>query len=92
MLSRRFRSIDHLALESRAADGGRVDPASEQKEGADSSGAPRVGLKLMVAIVIGVTLVTLYANMQKGRLDKIEQVIVTPVSTATPPAASPAGE
>jgi hypothetical protein len=41
----------------------------------------------MIAIVIGVALVALYANIQKMRRDKIEQVIVTPASTATPAAA-----
>jgi hypothetical protein len=43
----------------------------------------------MIAILIGVALVALYANVQKVRNDKIEQVIVTPVATATPAAASP---
>ena len=43
----------------------------------------------MVAILIGVALVALYANVQEARRDKIEQVIITPVSTATPAAASP---
>jgi hypothetical protein len=43
----------------------------------------------MIAIVIGVALVALYANIQKMRRDKIEKVIVTPASTATPAAASP---
>jgi uncharacterized membrane protein len=64
-----------------------VEPGRENE--ADSSDAPRLGIKLMIAIVIGVALVALYANVQKARRDKIEQVIVTPVSTATPPAASP---
>lgn len=43
----------------------------------------------MIAIVIGVALVALYANIQEVRRDKIEQVVVTPASTATPAAASP---
>jgi hypothetical protein len=43
----------------------------------------------MIAILIGVALVALYANVQKVRRDKIEEVIITPVSTATPAAASP---
>ena len=43
----------------------------------------------MFAILIGLALVALYANVQKVRRDKIEQVIITPVSTVTP-AASPA--
>jgi hypothetical protein len=67
-----------------------VEPSSAQKNGADSSNAPRIGIKLMIAILIGVALVALYTNIQKARRGKIEQVIVTPVSTSTPAAASPA--
>jgi hypothetical protein len=44
----------------------------------------------MIAILIGVALVALYANIQKMRRGKIEQVIVTPASTPTPAAPSPA--
>jgi hypothetical protein len=67
-----------------------VEHSSEQKNGADSSNAPRIGLKLMIAIVIGVASVTIYANVQKVRRVKIEQVIITPVSPATAtPTASP---
>jgi hypothetical protein len=44
---------------------------------------------LMLAILIGLALVALYANVQKVRRDKIERVIITPVSTVTQ-AASPA--
>jgi hypothetical protein len=66
-----------------------VEPANGQENGADSSHAPRIGIKVMIAILIGVALVALYANVQKVRRDKIEQVVITPVSTATPAAASP---
>jgi len=66
-----------------------VEPSSGQENGADLSHAPRIGIKLMIAIVIGVALVALYANVQESRRDKIEQVVVIPVSTATPAAASP---
>jgi len=66
-----------------------VEPSSGQKNGPDSSNAPRIGIKLMIAIVIGVALVALYANIQKVRRDKIEGVTVTPVSTAASPVASP---
>ena len=66
-----------------------MEPSSGQKEGADSSNAPRIGIKLMIAIVIGVALVALYANIQKMRRDKIEQVVVTPVSIPTPAAPPP---
>ena len=65
-----------------------MEPSSEEKNGTDSSPAPAIGLKLMIAILIGVALVALYANVQKVRRDKIEQVTITPVSTATPAAAS----
>jgi hypothetical protein len=67
-----------------------VEPSSGQENGAASSPASRLGLKLMIAIVIGLALVALYANVQEARRDKIEHVVVTPVSTATPVAASPA--
>jgi hypothetical protein len=43
----------------------------------------------MIAILLGVALVALYANIQKVRRDKIEQVIVTPASPAISAAASP---
>jgi hypothetical protein len=43
----------------------------------------------MIVIVSGIALVAIYANIQKARRNKIEQVIVTPVSTATPAASSP---
>jgi hypothetical protein len=42
----------------------------------------------MIAILIGVALVALYANIQEARRDKIEQVVITPVSTATTAARS----
>jgi hypothetical protein len=67
-----------------------VEPATEEKNGVDSSRAPRTGLRLMVAIVAGVALVALYANIQKLRRDKIEHVTITPVSTVTPAPSSPA--
>ena len=67
-----------------------MEPSSGQKDGSDSSNAPGMGIKLMIAILIGVALVALYANIQEMRRDKIEQVVVTPASTATPAAASPA--
>ncbi len=43
----------------------------------------------MLIIFVGLALVAIYANIQKARRDKIERVIITPVSTVTP-AASPA--
>ena len=45
---------------------------------------PRSGLIMMGIIVAAMALLALYANVQKWRRDKIETVIVTPVSTPTP--------
>ena len=60
-----------------------------QEDGADSSRAPRMGVRLMIVILIGLALVAIYANVQKVRRDKIERVTITPVLAATPAAASP---
>jgi hypothetical protein len=65
-----------------------VEPSTEQEKRGDLSPAPRVGLRLMITIVIALALVAIYANIQKARRNKIEQVIVTPVSTATPSASA----
>jgi hypothetical protein len=43
----------------------------------------------MIAIVAGVALVALYANVQKSRRHQIEQVTITPASTGTPAPVSP---
>lgn len=48
-----------------------------------SSRAPRAGLILMLIIVGGMLLLAVYANVQKARRDKIEEVIITPVSAAS---------
>ena len=46
----------------------------------------------MIVILIGMALVAIYANVQKARHDKIEQVTIIPAATATPADAStPAG-
>ncbi len=67
-----------------------MEPSTEQEKRGDLSPAPRVGVRLMITIVIALALVAIYANIQKTRRNKIEQVIVTPVSTATPtPSATP---
>jgi hypothetical protein len=68
-----------------------VEPLNGQKNGANLSRAPRTGVRLMIVILIGLALVAIYANIQKTRRNKIEQVIITPVSTATPTAAASAG-
>jgi hypothetical protein len=66
-----------------------VKPSTGQENDADFSRAPRTGLRLMIVILIGLALVAIYANVQKLRRDKIERVIITPITTATPAAASP---
>jgi hypothetical protein len=66
-----------------------MKPSIGEKNGADFSRAPRPGLRLMIAILIGLALVAIYANVQKFRRDKIERVIITPITTATPAAAAP---
>jgi hypothetical protein len=69
-----------------------VEPSNEaKKNGAELERAPRVGVRLMIVILAGLALVAIYANIQKARRSKIEQVIITPVSTATPPASASAG-
>ena len=56
----------------------------------DPSRAPRAGLILMVAIVVGTALIALYANVQKARRDTIEKVTITPISSTPTASASPA--
>jgi hypothetical protein len=69
-----------------------VESSNDAENVAEVSRAPRTGVRLMIVILIGLALVAIYANVQKSRRDKIEQVTTTPVSTATPAAASaPAG-
>ena len=43
----------------------------------------------MVVILVGTALVAIYANVQKGRREKIEKVTIVPASTATPVPATP---
>jgi hypothetical protein len=73
-------------MKSPAADGGEVEPFPEQKDEVDPSRAPRIGVRLMIVIFIGLTLAAIYANVQKARRDKIEQVAIIPAATATPTA------
>ena len=53
------------------------------------SRAPRSGLILMLVIMVALALVALYANVQKGRRDKIEKVTIIPVSATPAPSPSP---
>jgi hypothetical protein len=55
-----------------------------ENEAANSSRAPRSGLRLMVIILAATALVAVYANVQKSRHGKIEKVTIVPVSAATP--------
>jgi hypothetical protein len=54
---------------------------------AESSRAPRAGLRLMIIIVVALALIAIYANVQKARRDKIEKVTIIPVTAL--PSASP---
>ena len=65
-----------------------VESSNGPENAADLSRAPRAGVRLMIVILIGLALVAIYANVRKVRRDKIERVILTPVSTATPAATS----
>jgi hypothetical protein len=66
-----------------------VESSNGAGKAADLSRAPRTGVRLMIVILIGLASVAIYANIQRVRRDKVERVTVTPVSTATPAAASP---
>jgi hypothetical protein len=66
-----------------------VPPADEQEDAEHVSRAPRTGVRLMIIIVIAMALLAIYANVQKARRDKIEQVTITPVSTAPTVSPSP---
>jgi hypothetical protein len=64
-----------------------VQPPGENKP-ADTSRAPRFGVRLMIIIAAALALLAIYANVQKARRATIEKVTIIPVATATP---SPAG-
>jgi cell division septal protein FtsQ len=48
------------------------------------SRAPKSALVIMLVIVVAMVLVSIYANVQRWRRDKIETVIVTPVASPSP--------
>jgi hypothetical protein len=50
---------------------------------------PRNVLRLMLAIVIVLALVALYANVQRWRRSQLETVTFTPAQTASPSSATP---
>ena len=64
-----------------------MPPADEQRQASDSSRAPRSGLILMIIIIAALTLIAVYANVQKARRDKLEKVTIIPASSL--PSASP---
>lgn len=66
-----------------------VGSSNGAENATDLSRAPRIGVGLMIVILIGLALVAIYANVQKGRRDKIEKVTIIPVSLATPAATPP---
>jgi hypothetical protein len=86
MRSRRFRSID-LRFAQRTVR--QVERSNGKKTAADSSPAPRNGIRLMIIILVALALLAIYANVQKARRDKIEKTTIIPVPSATSPAASP---
>jgi hypothetical protein len=67
-----------------------VESSNGKENEANGSRAPRLGVRLMIVILIGLALVAIYANVQKARRNKIERVEVTPASTTAPTAPSPA--
>jgi|GEM_PF-638800 len=86
MRSRRFRSIDLRFAQRTVRE---VERSNGKETVADSSPAPRHGVRLMVAILVALALLAIYANVQKARRDKIENATIIPVPSATTPAASP---
>ena len=66
-----------------------VESSNGAENDANLSRAPRLGVKLMIVILVGLALVAIYANIQKARRDQIERVTITPAATAMP-VASPA--
>ena len=48
------------------------------------SRAPTSGLQMMVAIIVALLLLAIFANVQKFRANRIESVTITPALPATP--------
>jgi LPS O-antigen subunit length determinant protein (WzzB/FepE family) len=44
---------------------------------------PKTALVVMLIVVVGLALVSLFANFQRLRRDKIEEVIITPAASPT---------
>ena len=67
----------------------KVERSSGKETVADSSPAPRNGVRLMIIILVALALLAIYANVQKARRDKIENATIIPVPSTATPAASP---
>lgn len=59
-----------------------ISPDSQQRE-PPAPQIQRVALVVMLAIVVVFALVSLYANVQRLRRDKIESVTITPAASPT---------
>jgi hypothetical protein len=66
-----------------------VERSNGKESVADSAPAPRHGVRLMIAILVALALLAIYANVQKARRDKIENATIIPVPSASAPPASP---
>lgn len=66
-----------------------MEGSNGKERRADSSPAPRNGVRLMIAILVALALLAIYANVQKARRDKIENATIIPAPNASAPAASP---
>jgi hypothetical protein len=51
--------------------------------------APAAGLRMMALILVAFALLALYANIQKGRRDRIETVTIVPAAAPSPTPARP---
>ncbi|MBA3272430.1 MAG: hypothetical protein H0T11_00960 [Chthoniobacterales bacterium] len=61
--------------------------AQPEEDEAPASRVPRGGWLAITSILIGMTLISVYSNVQKARRDRIEIVTITPAASLTPTAA-----
>jgi len=59
------------------------------EEKAPATRAPRSGLQLMALILVSLSLVAIYSNVQKARRDQIETVTIAPAAPLPSPSPSP---
>ena len=64
----------------------RVSPPEQDQPTDAVKAIPRVALIVMVIIVVALAMVSLFANFQRLRQDKIESVTITPAASPTPSA------